>query len=149
MQLTVRLGRSPCPGINALASHGYLPRNGLNISMEQFITGITEGLNFETNFTIFAVGVYQNFTTTGYNNTLNLDDLDHHAGELSLTFLLMGETTLYLKAMPGQDEETKMEYVKILFREERIPFNERYKRTDVTITLEDLGKIAVEIAAKS
>jgi len=28
--------RSPCPGFNALANHGYLPRNGRNITLKQF-----------------------------------------------------------------------------------------------------------------
>ncbi|KAL8961904.1 MAG: hypothetical protein Q9193_001609 [Seirophora villosa] len=205
-QLIVSLGRSPCPGVNALANHGYLPRNGRNISLEQFISGITEGYNYDTNFTIFAVGVYQNFTTTGYNNTLNLNDLEHHAipgehdGSVSRNDLYfgdnhsfnktiwdtvaahfqnntisisdaararkdrfvaakavnpefkpsilssLGETALFLKTMQGQDKETKTEYVKILFREERIPFNEGYKRSNVTITNEDLGKIAGDVA---
>ena len=85
-QLIISLGRSPCPGINALANHGYLPRNGLNISLEQFITGAMEGLNFEPSFTIMSVDIYQNFTTTGYNNTLNLNDLNHHGSELILMF---------------------------------------------------------------
>lgn len=85
-QLTILQGRSPCPGVNALANHGYLPRNGLNVSLEQFITGVREGLNFDRNFTVNAVAVYQNFTTTGYNDTLNLNDIDHHAGKLILTF---------------------------------------------------------------
>lgn len=88
-RLTSSLGRSPCPGVNALANHGYLPRNGRNISLEQFITGITEGYNYDTNFTIFAVDVYQNFTTTGYNNTLNLNDLEHHASKLILMFFCL------------------------------------------------------------
>lgn len=83
-QLTISLGRSPCPAINALANHGYLPRRGLNISLEQFITGAKEGLNFDKEFTMGAVGAYQPFTTTGYNNTLNLNDLDHHSSELPL-----------------------------------------------------------------
>lgn len=85
-QLTIWLGRSPCPGINALANHGYLPRNGLNISLEQFITGVGEGYNFGPDVAIFAVGVYQPFTTTGNNNTLNLNDLDHHSSELILMY---------------------------------------------------------------
>ncbi|KAL8785772.1 MAG: hypothetical protein Q9213_003150 [Squamulea squamosa] len=76
--------QDPCPGVNALANHGYLPRNGLNISLDQFITGLNEGLNFDAEFTRFAVSVYQNFTTTGYNNTLNLNDLEHHASKLIL-----------------------------------------------------------------
>lgn len=83
-KFTIILGRSPCPAVNALANHGYLPRNGLNISLDQFITGVTEGLNFEPNFTIFAVGIYQPFTTTGFNNTLNLNDLDHHDSKVIL-----------------------------------------------------------------
>ena len=33
--------------------------------------------------------------------------------------------------------------------EERIPFNEGYKRSNVTITIEDLGQISDEIAAAS
>lgn len=86
-QLTISLGRSPCPGINALANHDYLPRNGLNISLEQFITGVGEGYNFAPDVAIFAVATYQPFTTTGYNNTLHLNDLDHHASKLILLFI--------------------------------------------------------------
>ena len=85
-QLSVWLGRSPCPAVNALANHGYLPRNGLNVSLEQFTTGFNESLNFDAEFVAFAVAVYQNFTTTGYNNTLNLNDLDHHASKMLLIY---------------------------------------------------------------
>ncbi|KAI9722652.1 MAG: hypothetical protein M1812_001583 [Candelaria pacifica] len=201
--------RSPCPGINALANHGYLPRNGLNVSLEQFITGIAEGLNFDTEFTIAAVDVYKNFTTTGYKNTLNLDDLDHHGipgehdGSLSRNdayfgdnhsfnktifntvaahfhgktisipdaararkdrfaaakavnpqfmpsdLSSMGETALYLRSMRGQDKETKTRYVHILFREERIPFDEGYKISNVPISNEELGGIIKEMVAAS
>ncbi|KAL8787196.1 MAG: hypothetical protein Q9195_007887 [Heterodermia aff. obscurata] len=99
--------RSPCPGVNALANHGFLPRNGLNISLSQFITGVTAGLNFEPNFTIFAVAVYQPFTTTGYNTTLNLNDLDHHAtqvpgehdGSLSRNDLFFGDNHSFNKSI--------------------------------------------------
>ncbi|KAL9034682.1 MAG: hypothetical protein Q9180_005269 [Flavoplaca navasiana] len=193
-QLTISLGRSPCPGINAVANHGYIPRNGMNISLEQFITGFREGLNFDAGFVTAAVDVYQNFTTAGYNNTLNLNDLEHHAGKLipphfsirprvpgehdgslsrndlffgdnhsfnekiwnitaahfrkdTLSLATagrarkdryaaaealnpdftpsivssLGETALYLKAMQGQDNQTKTEYVQILFRELALP----------------------------
>ncbi|KAL8888667.1 MAG: hypothetical protein Q9215_003936 [Flavoplaca cf. flavocitrina] len=192
-QLTISLGRSPCPGINAVANHGYIPRNGMNISLEQFITGFREGLNFDTGFVTAAVDVYQNFTTTGYNNSLNLNDLEHHAGNLSRNDLFfgdnhsfnekiwkitaahfrddilslgtagtarkeryaaaealnpeftpsivssLGETALYLKAMQGQDDETRTEFVQILFREERIPFNEGYKISTTPISNQIVG----------
>lgn len=77
----------------------------------------------------------------------------------------LGEAALYLKAMQGLYKETKTEYVQILFRElntllgffcvflmltrstgqERIPFKEGYKRSNVTVTNKDLGRIVDEI----
>lgn len=81
----------------------------------------------------------------------------------------MAETALYLKAMGGQDKETKTRYVQILFSElrflsedsyvflmltqttgkERVPFNEGRKKSTRTITFEDLGQIAAKSAAAS
>jgi len=34
--------RSPCPGLNALANHGYLPRDGRNISARDIVKSVTE-----------------------------------------------------------------------------------------------------------
>ncbi|KAL8811661.1 MAG: hypothetical protein Q9200_001631 [Gallowayella weberi] len=65
--------------MNALANHGYFPRNGRNISLQQFISSIKDVYNFEEKITSGIVAVYQPFTTTGNNNTLNLNDLDHHS----------------------------------------------------------------------
>ncbi|KAF7304533.1 HEME-HALOPEROXIDASE domain-containing protein [Mycena chlorophos] len=39
--------RSPCPGLNALANHGYLPRNGQNITVPQILEASLEGFNFD------------------------------------------------------------------------------------------------------
>jgi len=38
--------RGPCPGLNTLANHGYIPRNGV-ASFEQIIQGTGEGFNME------------------------------------------------------------------------------------------------------
>jgi len=38
--------RGPCPGLNTLANHGYLPRNGV-ASFEQIIQATGEGFNME------------------------------------------------------------------------------------------------------
>ncbi|KXN81291.1 Aromatic peroxygenase [Leucoagaricus sp. SymC.cos] len=38
--------RGPCPGLNTLASHGYLPRNGI-ASPVQIINAVQEGFNME------------------------------------------------------------------------------------------------------
>lgn len=38
--------RGPCPGLNTLANHGYIPRNGI-ASFSQIIEGTREGFNME------------------------------------------------------------------------------------------------------
>jgi Peroxidase, family 2 len=42
--------RSPCPMLNSLANHGFLPRSGRKITPSAFITAITTSLNFNTAF---------------------------------------------------------------------------------------------------
>ncbi|KAG8417466.1 hypothetical protein J3458_004970 [Metarhizium acridum] len=37
--------RSPCPMVNTLANHGYLPHNGRNISVKHFGDAVVEALN--------------------------------------------------------------------------------------------------------
>jgi hypothetical protein len=36
--------RGPCPGLNAMANHGYLPHNGV-ATIQQFIDGTYEGMS--------------------------------------------------------------------------------------------------------
>ncbi|KAF8504021.1 Chloroperoxidase [Gautieria morchelliformis] len=44
--------RGPCPGLNTLASHGYLPRNGI-ASPTQIINAIQEGFNMGNDIATF------------------------------------------------------------------------------------------------
>ncbi|KAG8406889.1 hypothetical protein J3459_018571 [Metarhizium acridum] len=37
--------RSPCPMVNTLANHGYLPHNGRNLSVKHFGDAVVEALN--------------------------------------------------------------------------------------------------------
>ncbi|KAF5368736.1 hypothetical protein D9757_010430 [Collybiopsis confluens] len=39
--------RGPCPGLNTLANHGFLPRNGSNITIPIVLQAIDEGFNFK------------------------------------------------------------------------------------------------------
>lgn len=39
--------RSPCPMLNSLANHGYLARDGKEISMQDLITGLGQAINFD------------------------------------------------------------------------------------------------------
>ncbi|RIA96018.1 Chloroperoxidase, partial [Glomus cerebriforme] len=52
--------RSTCPGINVLANHGYLPRNGKDITPHQFIEAIYNGYNLTkvVGFILAHVGFY-------------------------------------------------------------------------------------------
>ena len=41
------IARGPCPGLNTLANHGYLPRNGKKISLKILQDGMLDGFNIE------------------------------------------------------------------------------------------------------
>ncbi|GJJ14072.1 hypothetical protein Clacol_008329 [Clathrus columnatus] len=46
--------RGPCPGLNTLANHGYLPRSGV-ARPDQLVTAVMEGFNLGNNFAKFLV----------------------------------------------------------------------------------------------
>ncbi|KAJ2914364.1 heme-thiolate peroxidase, partial [Candolleomyces efflorescens] len=45
--------RGPCPALNTLANHGYLPRDGI-VTPTQLINGVQEGLNLENSIAVFV-----------------------------------------------------------------------------------------------
>jgi len=45
--------RGPCPGLNTLASHGYLPRNGI-ASPAQIVNAVQEGFNMANDLAKFV-----------------------------------------------------------------------------------------------
>ncbi|TFK34139.1 aromatic peroxygenase precursor [Crucibulum laeve] len=45
--------RGPCPGLNTLASHGWLPRSGV-ATPAQIVTAVQEGFNMENTIAIFV-----------------------------------------------------------------------------------------------
>jgi hypothetical protein len=46
--------RGPCPALNTLSNHGYLPRNGV-VTPEQVVTAVTQGFNLGHKFAKFLV----------------------------------------------------------------------------------------------
>ncbi|KAI8949847.1 putative chloroperoxidase [Xylaria longipes] len=46
--------RSPCPMLNTLANHGYLPHNGRNITAQDFGNAVFEATNWHEDFGILA-----------------------------------------------------------------------------------------------
>ncbi|KAK7915273.1 hypothetical protein PG985_012976 [Apiospora marii] len=95
--------RSPCPGLNVLANHGYLPRDGRNINKTILSQAATEAYGFPNGFNDFAVDVVLNghLQTTGTNDTFHLGDLSRPAshnvcefdGSLSRGDLAMGDAS--------------------------------------------------------
>lgn len=91
-------GRSPCPGLNVLANHGYLPRNGRNIDLPTLQNAIVAAYNFDahTYDSIFAQVQSSNLSTTGNSSTFNLHDVLKHGvmefdGSLSRNDYALGD----------------------------------------------------------
>ncbi|KAJ7650936.1 Chloroperoxidase [Roridomyces roridus] len=78
--------RSPCPGLNTLANHGYLPRNGRNISVPMLLDAALEGFNVGADAIIQAakVGLLSGDAPTTLDlNALALHNLVEHDVSLS------------------------------------------------------------------
>ncbi|KAK3987000.1 Chloroperoxidase [Cladorrhinum sp. PSN332] len=77
---TAEDSRSPCPGLNTMANHGWLPRSGKNIDLASFQFAVKNAFNFEPHILddVFDRVINFNFTTTGNRSTFNLDDLKAH-----------------------------------------------------------------------
>ncbi|KAK0720117.1 Chloroperoxidase [Lasiosphaeris hirsuta] len=70
--------RSPCPMVNALANHGYLPRDGKNVSLARLITGAKEGVNLAPDATLIVGVKALQASSTGNLLTFHLSDLNKH-----------------------------------------------------------------------
>ncbi len=66
--------------LNSLANHGYLPRNGRNVSIDQVVNAIDLALNLSPLSSRPVVELAATTSTTGYATTFNLDDLNLHGG---------------------------------------------------------------------
>ena len=44
--------RSPCPGLNTLANHGFIHRDGRNMTVPHLINGLDAGLNMGVDFSV-------------------------------------------------------------------------------------------------
>lgn len=67
--------------LNSLANHGFLPRSGRNVSIDQVVNGIDEALNLSPLSSRPVVELAATTSTTGNPSTFNLDDLNTHGGD--------------------------------------------------------------------
>lgn len=71
--------RAPCPGLNALANHGILPRDGKGITIEVLSDAAYKGFSIAGDaMQVFGSLAFQT-STTGDATTFNLDDLKQHS----------------------------------------------------------------------
>lgn len=70
--------RSPCPGLNSAANHGFINHNGKNLTIPALITGLKAALGIGADFTtaIGAAGLLS--SPNPLLGSFNLDDLDKH-----------------------------------------------------------------------
>ncbi|KAK1233465.1 hypothetical protein PQX77_003361 [Marasmius sp. AFHP31] len=198
--------RSPCPGLNALANHGFLPRDGRNISIPMILDATEKAFNFERtvlsliakvglltspdkdtmslenlrfhgniehdaslsreddaigdnlhfNETIFTTLANSNpgsdvYNTTSAGQVMKIRLADSIARNPNLTNTIAqaqgrsGTSALYLVTMGGVTGVAPKEFVQVLFREERLPIKEGWKRSAVPVTPAILGGLIAEI----
>lgn len=60
--LVSQIARGPCPMMNTLANHGFLHRDGLNLTEDVVIKALQDGLNFDTSLseTMFKMALPAN-----------------------------------------------------------------------------------------
>ncbi|KAJ7716397.1 Cloroperoxidase [Mycena maculata] len=107
--------RSPCPGLNTLANHGYLPRSGKNLSIPMMLQAAIDGFNVGPDAIIQAAkfGLLSgNAWTTLDLDALKLHNLIEHDASISRNDLAVTGDNLHFnetifttlaKANPGVD----------------------------------------------
>ncbi|KAK0213363.1 Peroxidase, family 2-domain-containing protein, partial [Desarmillaria ectypa] len=107
--------RGPCPGLNTLANHGFLPRDGKNITINMVLKpGLADGFNIDPSILILATKV--GLLTTDAPDSFTLGDLKlhgtiEHDASLSRSDNLLGDNlhfneTIYtalIESNPGVD----------------------------------------------
>lgn len=70
--------RSPCPGLNALANHGFLNHNGKGITIPDMLTGLAAGMNMGADFTLVIGGAGLLASPNPFGGSFDLNQLDQH-----------------------------------------------------------------------
>ena len=76
--LTYDTVRSPCPGLNALANHNFIPHNGRGNTIPILLKGLAEGLNMGADFTVAVGGAGLLASPNPLGGSFDLSDLNMH-----------------------------------------------------------------------
>jgi len=72
--------RCSCPGLNAMANHGILPRDGKNISFPEFYSTVRETYNFSPSFCFYVANFAARMLNKSYGkDRIDLADIDLHS----------------------------------------------------------------------
>ncbi|CAK4032758.1 related to chloroperoxidase [Lecanosticta acicola] len=207
--------RSPCPGLNSLANHGFIPHDGKNMTLDTIIQGLADGMNIDAPFASFLFaggslaapdnrqlqsfdlndldqhnfpiehdaslsrqdaffGNDYSFNQTIFNQVLSFYDgmantsipvaskakyarvQDSQQRDPTFTYgprefiLSYGETALYLSIMGDPTTGVApVDYVKIFFEQERLPYNEGWRKPTQQTTLLTVGDMINQLYASS
>ncbi|KAI0268504.1 Cloroperoxidase [Russula aff. rugulosa BPL654] len=73
--------RCSCPGLNTMANHGIIPRDGRNISFREVTGQVRTTYNFSPSFSVYTVRYIANILNRSYNTgRFDLSDIDVHNG---------------------------------------------------------------------
>nr|ANZ54411.1 heme-thiolate peroxidase HTP7 [Leptoxyphium fumago] len=70
--------RSPCPGLNTLANHGFIHHDGRNMTIPHLIDGLAAGLNIGAELTTVLGAVGLLASPNPFGGAFDLDQLDQH-----------------------------------------------------------------------
>lgn len=70
--------RSPCPGLNALANHGFIHHNGKDLTIPHLLTGLAQGLNMGADFTVLIGAAGLLSAPNPFGGSFDLNHLDQH-----------------------------------------------------------------------
>jgi hypothetical protein len=71
--------RSPCPGLNSLANHGFLPHNGKGLTIPILTKALKDGLNVGADFaTVIGAAGLLSVPHNPLATSFDLDNLDEH-----------------------------------------------------------------------
>ncbi|KAF2132383.1 hypothetical protein P153DRAFT_354996 [Dothidotthia symphoricarpi CBS 119687] len=92
--------RGPCPMMNTLANHGFLPRDGRNITRDNAIAALGNGLNFDSNLAGImweqAIFINPEPNATFFTlDQLNVHNILEHDGSLSRLDAFFGNNHVF------------------------------------------------------
>ncbi|OTB03269.1 hypothetical protein M426DRAFT_263535 [Hypoxylon sp. CI-4A] len=152
--------RGPCPMLNTLANHGFLPHDGDSLTKEVTINALTAALNFDSTLgtALFQIGIVANPepNATSFNlDQLNVHNVLEHDASMSRSDAFFGNNHVFNESI---FEETKAYWTgptldanmlangKIARQVNSKAFNPDYTFTSAT-ELRSLGEVSGPIIA--